>query len=90
MPTIQIEVKPTPLIAWQNYEYKSIPICLFLLCLCAIFVETILYFTSDENNGLIVLGFNDTSTLVGHFCRLLEKGRKEIEEIAVEIKERDW
>ena len=37
----------------------------------------------------IVLGFNDTSTLVGHLCRLPEKGRKVIEEIVEEIKERD-
>ena len=37
----------------------------------------------------IVLGFNDTSTAVGHFCRLAEKGRKEIEEIVEEMKERD-
>ena len=36
-----------------------------------------------------MLGFNDTSTLVGHFCRLPEKGRKEIEEIVEEMKERD-
>ena len=26
-----------------------------------------------------LLGFNDTSTLEGHFCRLPEKGRDEIE-----------
>ena len=42
---------------------------------------------------IVVLGFNDTPTLVGHFvilCHLPEKGRKEIEEIAEEIKERDW
>ena len=36
-----------------------------------------------------MLGFNDTPTLVGHFVRLPEKGRKEIEEIAEQIKERD-
>ena len=36
---------------------------------------------------LIVLGFNDTSTLVGNLCRLPEKGRKETEEIAEEKKE---
>ena len=36
---------------------------------------------------LIVLGFNDTSTLVGHFVS--EKGRKEIEEIVEEMKERN-
>ena len=35
------------------------------------------------------VGFNNTSTLVGHFCRLPEKGRKEIEEIVEEMKERD-
>ena len=29
-------------------------------------------------NELIVLGFNDMSTLCGSFCRLPEKGRKEI------------
>ena len=38
---------------------------------------------------LIVLGFNDTSTLVGHFVSLPEKGRKETEKIAEEMKERD-
>ena len=38
---------------------------------------------------MIVLGFNDTSTLVGHFVWLPEKGRKEIEEIVDEMKERD-
>ena len=38
---------------------------------------------------LIVLGFNDTSTLEGHFVRLPEKGRKEIEERVEEMKERD-
>ena len=36
-----------------------------------------------------MLGFNDTSILVGHFCRLPEKWRKEIEEIGEEMKERD-
>ena len=36
-----------------------------------------------------MLGFNDTSTLEGHLCRLPEKGRKVIEEIVEEIKERD-
>ena len=36
---------------------------------------------------LIVLGFNDTSTLVGYLC-LPEKGRKKIEEIVEEMKER--
>ena len=34
-----------------------------------------------------MLGFNDTSTLVGHFVLLPEKGRKEIEEIVEEMKE---
>ena len=34
---------------------------------------------------LIVLGFNDTSTLVGHFVSS-PKGRKEIEEIVEEMK----
>ena len=37
----------------------------------------------------IVLGFNDTSTLVGHFVSLPEKGRREIEEIVEEMKESD-
>ena len=36
-----------------------------------------------------VLGFNDTSTLVGYFCRLPEKGRNETEELVEEMKERD-
>ena len=36
-----------------------------------------------------MLEFNDTSTLVGHFVCLPEKGRREIKEIAKEIKERD-
>ena len=35
------------------------------------------------------LGFNDTSTLVGYLCHFPEKGRRETEEIAEEIKERD-
>ena len=42
---------------------------------------------------LIVLGFNDTSTLVGHFVSSLEKGRKEIEEIVEETwkkEEQEW
>ena len=34
-----------------------------------------------------VLRFNNTSTLVGHLCCLPEKGRKEIEEIAEEMRE---
>ena len=38
---------------------------------------------------LAVLRFNDKSTLMGILCRLLEKGRKEIEEIVEEMKERD-
>ena len=38
---------------------------------------------------LIELGFNDTSTHEGILCRLPEKGRKETEEIAKEMKERD-
>ena len=37
---------------------------------------------------LIALGFNDMLTLAGHFESLPEKGRKEIEEITEEIKER--
>ena len=46
---------------------------------------------ADQSCTLIVLWFNDTSTLVGHFFvwRLPEKGRKEREEIVEEIKERD-
>ena len=36
-----------------------------------------------------MLGFNETSTLAGHLCRLPEKGRREIEEIIEEMKERD-
>ena len=40
-------------------------------------------------NWLIVLGFNNTSTLVGHFVLSPgEKGRKEIEEIVEEMKEK--
>ena len=35
-----------------------------------------------------MLGFNNTSTLVGHFCCLPEKGRKEIGEIVEEMKEK--
>ena len=42
--------------------------------------------TFRANCQLIVLGFNDTSTLVGHFVSLPEKGRREIVE---EMKERD-
>ena len=38
---------------------------------------------------LTVLGFNDTSTLWIILCRLPEKGRKEIEEIVEEMKERE-
>ena len=38
----------------------------------------------------IVVGFNDVSTLVGHFVSSpRKKGRKEIEEIVEEMKERD-
>ena len=36
-----------------------------------------------------MLGSNATSTFVGQFVLLLEKGRKEIEEIAKEMKEKD-
>ena len=36
-----------------------------------------------------MLGFNDMSTLLGHLCRLPEKGRREIEEIEEEMKETD-
>ena len=36
----------------------------------------------------IVLGFHDT-TLVGHFVLSPRKGRKEIKQIAEEMKERD-
>ena len=35
-----------------------------------------------------MLGFNDTSAIVGLLCRLPEKGRKEIDETVEEIKER--
>ena len=37
----------------------------------------------------IVLGLNDTSTLVGYFVSLPEKGRREIEEIVDEMKKTD-
>ena len=36
-----------------------------------------------------MLGFNDTSTLEGYLCHLPEKGRRVIEEIVEEMKERD-
>ena len=36
-----------------------------------------------------MLGFNDMSTLVGHFVSLPDKGRKAIEETVQEMKERD-
>ena len=36
-----------------------------------------------------MLGFNDTSTVVGHLCRLPEKGRKKTEKIVKKMKERD-
>ena len=39
--------------------------------------------------AVIVLGFNDTWTLVGILCCLPEKGKKEIEETVEEMKERD-
>ena len=42
-----------------------------------------------SDQGLIVLGCNDMSTLVGHFVSSPRKGRKEIEEIVEEMKERD-
>ena len=38
---------------------------------------------------MIVLGFNDTSTLVDHFVSPPRERRKEIEEIVEEMKERD-
>ena len=41
------------------------------------------------NFRLIMLGFNDTSNLVDHFYRLLEKGRKEIEAKVEEMKEKE-
>ena len=44
---------------------------------------------SDSVDSLTVMGFNNMSTLVGHLCRLPEKGRKEIEEIVEKMKERD-
>ena len=40
-----------------------------------------------SKNWLIVLGFNDTSTLVGHFVVSQKKGEEKIEG---EMKERDW
>ena len=36
-----------------------------------------------------MLGFDDTSTIVGHFVLSPEKGRTEIEEIVEEMKERN-
>ena len=36
-----------------------------------------------------MLGFNDMSTLMGLLCHLPEKGRKEIDEIVEEMKERN-
>ena len=58
---------------------------------------------TNATHELFMLGFNDTSTLVGHFVsstrkrekrdrsdsRGADKGRKEIEEIVDEMKERD-
>ena len=38
---------------------------------------------------MIVLEFNDTCILVSHFVSSLREGRKEIEEIVEEMKERD-
>ena len=38
---------------------------------------------------LVELGFKDTSTLVSHLCCLPEKGRRPLEEIVEEMKERD-
>ena len=46
-------------------------------------------YISENYRILIVLRFNDMSTLVGHFVSLPEKGRKEIEKIVEEMKERD-
>ena len=46
-------------------------------------MSTAEFFTKDFR---IVLGFDDTSTLVGHLCSLPEKGRKETVD---EMKERD-
>ena len=44
----------------------------------------------DRHKGdLIELGFNDTSTLVGHFVSSPREREKEIEEIVEEMKERD-
>ena len=43
--------------------------------------------TGELKTGwLVVLGFNDTSTTVGHFVSLPETGRREIEEIVEEEK----
>ena len=44
---------------------------------------------AKEMNRIVVLGFKDTSTLVGHFVSLPEKGRREIEETVKEMKEMD-
>ena len=48
------------------------------------------FFLSEQTSfsDLIVLGFNDTSTLVGHFVLSPREGRKETEEIVEEMKER--
>ena len=44
---------------------------------------------SHQDFLLIELGFNNTSTLVGYLCHIPEKGRRELEEIVEEMKERD-
>ena len=44
---------------------------------------------SHSIDWLILLGFNDTSTLGVILCHLPEKRRKEIEEIVEEMKGRD-
>ena len=51
-------------------------------------------FRMDTTERLTVLGFNDTSTLVGHFVssprereKRPERGRKEIKEIVEEMKD---
>ena len=51
-------------------------------------IMTQLYSIWPKFQELIVLGFNDTSTLVGHFVSS-PREREKREEIAEEMKERD-
>ena len=44
---------------------------------------------TTQGTRIDCVGFNNTSTLEGHLCRLSKKGRKEIEEIVEEMKEKD-